>query len=397
MRLNTWMRAVVAFTAIILLHAAYSFFCLNKSVISQTESTATAKPNEPIYECCIERTFNNKPPHRNILFLKTHKCASSTVQNILLRFGLKHGLNFALPKTISYLAYMVNFSESVLAPETKTRDKKYNMLVHHTRYRQNLRYIMYNDTISITILREPSTRFESSFRYFRLNKAYGKNFYEFLDFIPLAENGSSQMYNTFDEKAESACRINDRNQMCFDLGLSRNSFQNITKIKQFINEIDRQFDFVMISEHLEASLVLLANLLRWPLHYVAFLSLNSRPDVKKYKLSNIEKEKLVQFNYADFLLYDHFLKKFNNCVLQYGVDSLKKDVEKLKRINDQIRHKCVIHENEQGHKKTINYKLKTNDWICTHSVKLEPRFTEELKDVQKKRLEVLGTYSNNIM
>ena len=32
-----------------------------------------------------------------IVFLKTHKTASSTVQNILFRFGEKMNLNFALP------------------------------------------------------------------------------------------------------------------------------------------------------------------------------------------------------------------------------------------------------------------------------------------------------------
>jgi len=33
-----------------------------------------------------------------IVFLKTHKTASSTLQNALLRFGEKQNLTFALPK-----------------------------------------------------------------------------------------------------------------------------------------------------------------------------------------------------------------------------------------------------------------------------------------------------------
>ena len=32
-----------------------------------------------------------------IVFLKTHKCASSSLQNIFLRFGEKNNLNFAIP------------------------------------------------------------------------------------------------------------------------------------------------------------------------------------------------------------------------------------------------------------------------------------------------------------
>lgn len=36
-------------------------------------------------------------PHTHIMFLKTHKTASSTVLNLLYRFGEERGLKFALP------------------------------------------------------------------------------------------------------------------------------------------------------------------------------------------------------------------------------------------------------------------------------------------------------------
>ena len=42
--------------------------------------------------------FSTCQPITKAVFLKTHKTASSTLQNIFLRFGEKHGLNFALPK-----------------------------------------------------------------------------------------------------------------------------------------------------------------------------------------------------------------------------------------------------------------------------------------------------------
>ena len=44
---------------------------------------------------CAKRT--------KIAFLKTHKCASSSVQNILMRFGLENELNFVLPSAGNYL------------------------------------------------------------------------------------------------------------------------------------------------------------------------------------------------------------------------------------------------------------------------------------------------------
>ena len=46
-------------------------------------------------------------PRRKIAFAKTHKTASSTVQNILLRYGLKNGAEFLLPWVNNYLGNML--------------------------------------------------------------------------------------------------------------------------------------------------------------------------------------------------------------------------------------------------------------------------------------------------
>ena len=46
-----------------------------------------------------------------IVYLKTHKCASSSIQNILFRFGLKNQLTFALPSTGNYLGRYVKYSK----------------------------------------------------------------------------------------------------------------------------------------------------------------------------------------------------------------------------------------------------------------------------------------------
>ena len=47
--------------------------------------------------------YTNCTRVKKIAFLKTHKCASSTVQNILMRFGVKYNLNFVLPSKANYL------------------------------------------------------------------------------------------------------------------------------------------------------------------------------------------------------------------------------------------------------------------------------------------------------
>ena len=42
-------------------------------------------------------------PESKVVFLKTHKCASSTLQNMLFRNALDNGLNVVLPLTGNYL------------------------------------------------------------------------------------------------------------------------------------------------------------------------------------------------------------------------------------------------------------------------------------------------------
>ena len=60
-------------------------------------------------------------PRRKIAFAKTHKSASSTVQNILLRYGLANGAEFLLPWSGNYLG-----SASMLTPFTVEQMDKAN-------------------------------------------------------------------------------------------------------------------------------------------------------------------------------------------------------------------------------------------------------------------------------
>ena len=52
------------------------------------------------------------PQHR-VAFLKTHKAASSSVQNILMRYSRNHGLNLVLPSAGNYLGRYVPFSRAM--------------------------------------------------------------------------------------------------------------------------------------------------------------------------------------------------------------------------------------------------------------------------------------------
>ena len=78
-------------------------------------------------------------PRTNIVFFKMHKCSSSTVQNILLRYGEKHSLDFVLPPAGNYLGHS-QFSRKCML---EFPVKEYNILCHHTMFDETGRYHSY--------------------------------------------------------------------------------------------------------------------------------------------------------------------------------------------------------------------------------------------------------------
>lgn len=115
----------------------------------------------------------------DIVFHKTHKCSSSTVQNILLRYALKHELNVVLPKSGNYLGKKSLFSVDLLkGTPWQQAGLQYNLFCLHNRWNgaevEKLFGRMKNQRpIYFTILRDPVELFVSLWDYLELGKKYG--------------------------------------------------------------------------------------------------------------------------------------------------------------------------------------------------------------------------------
>lgn len=304
-----------------------------------------------------------------------------------MRFGLRHSLNFMLPKRNNYLGYSNPITLEDLDSQSIPPEKKFNIFTHHSRYRRDTNQFLYSDTVRITILRNPSEQFESVFDFYNFKKLLKVSFRQFIESLPQT--------NTY--KISSKRKIQGRNQMSRDLGLEYSQYQNRTEILKFIRFINEEFDLVMIQEQMEASLVLLAHLMGWPLHYVSFIPINIRKNTTRSEMSETDQHKLLQYSYADHLLYQYFLKKFRKHILQYGFEKLVRDVQILHSINVELRKRCILEENNHGYYHTISYVLKDySDWECVHSTKEELRFTTEVREEQIARLELIKRLENLI-
>lgn len=256
-------------------------------------------------------------PRTNIVFLKTHRTGSSTVTNILNRYGDKHNLTFVLPKNGRYrLGWPYLFTSDSYA---RLHGKTPNILCNHARYnRQELDQIMPSDTVHVTIIRDPADQFASVFEQFQLARILGINssdpFGEFLEkpWFHLERALSVEMIPALDfHRLQLA-----RNGMLFDLGLSPEEHDSESKMWAHIKRIEQEFNLVMLNEYFNESMVLLKNLMCWPLDSVVYISLNKRLYVNKR--TNKYKQKIREWNSGDTLLYKYFKQTFWEKIRQYG-------------------------------------------------------------------------------
>ena len=111
-----------------------------------------------------------------ILFIKTHKTGSSTVQNILYRLALKHDLSVAFPAgTMANNFYWPNpFKTDYLQNDIRSVD----IFANHAVFSKEILKCFprkhkipdssnKGNVFMFTILREPSSLFKSTFNYFK--------------------------------------------------------------------------------------------------------------------------------------------------------------------------------------------------------------------------------------
>lgn len=77
-------------------------------------------------------------PKSHIFFLKTHKTASSTILNILYRYGESRNLTFALPlNKNSQLFYPYFFASHFVEGVSSRSVKEFNIMCNHMRFRKS--------------------------------------------------------------------------------------------------------------------------------------------------------------------------------------------------------------------------------------------------------------------
>ena len=203
----------------------------------------------------------------SIAFLKTHKCSSTTIQNILFRYAYKHKLNVVFPKEGNLIGYPDGFSEkSIENTDWYQAHLQPDIFCMHAKWSNfsAIRTLMGKNATYVTILRDPIDTFVSMWDYYQLDKQFFKRKMNISEFFRLNIRPNDV---TMPE-------ISLKHVLLHDFGLPLKASEQM--VQQKIEEMERTFDLVMIVEHFDSSMVLLRNLLQWEFEDLTSLKLNAR-------------------------------------------------------------------------------------------------------------------------
>ena len=105
------------------------------------------------------------------------------------------------------------------------------------------------------------------------------------------------------------------------LGLNKQDFQNQSAVRHFIRNIVADFDHMLITEHMDESLIVMRRKLCWDISDIFYLSqIVSFYNYKNTQLRPDLVEKLTNWSRVDDLLYKTFNETVWKSIAQYGED-----------------------------------------------------------------------------
>ncbi|NXO39638.1 G3ST2 sulfotransferase, partial [Locustella ochotensis] len=271
----------------------------------------------------------------NVMFLKTHKTASSTVLNIMFRFAEKYNLTVALPAgQLFHLGYPKIFM-SHFVEGFGTIGQNYNIMCNHLRFNPlEVKRVMAANTFYFSILRNPISLLESSYVYYKnYVPAFrsSKNVNEFLA-------SPTKYYHPADHREN----IYARNIMWFDFGYDNNAEDDAKYTQAVLEEIEQNFHLILIAEYFDESMILLKHALCWDLDDVIYFKLNSRSQDTVQMLSLESEEQVKTWCSLDWKLYLHFNQSFWRRIEEtIGLEVLEKEVDRLRTRQMELMETCL--------------------------------------------------------
>ncbi|XP_069131677.1 galactose-3-O-sulfotransferase 2-like [Argopecten irradians] len=328
---------------------------------------------------------------RHIAFLKVHKAASTTVQNVFLRFAMRRDLLVVLPKVPKFFfPNIISLRNTITSRNIlpAPRNRSYDITCCHVIYnRTAFDRIMPRDTVYIGIVRDPFDHFKSILNYFRPKQVFDIDdpfpVSRFLENPHFYNNGSSISFLD--------------NSMAMEYNFPPHVFRtrNKTEIQRYIHKLDSEFDLIMVVEHFDESLILLRRLLNWEIKDVIYIKKNvKRHGAVDFLFNPGDGYRHQIWDEIDYALYDHFYNKLQALLRAQGPD-IHEEVNYFRRLRRDIEFFCQQYEDDFDTYKVVKSRwtaaFDVTEWDCHYMNIPEIPFIKEL------RLKQYGYYQDNLL
>ncbi|KAI6650858.1 Galactose-3-O-sulfotransferase 2-like [Oopsacas minuta] len=348
---------------------------------------------------------------QNFYLIKSYKAASSTLSNVLYRYGLKHGLSFVEPyslKTNQIFPYshLDTVSKYPLIPSC---GKTYNLSTIHSRYegKELLVKTMPKGTRIFASVRNPISQLMSYYNFMNTAAVLNKKGITFDKFIenPLQYSrkyfGYPKYFKLFDYPREFVT-WNQQSQVfgLYDYkipaGVGRKQIlENVIyqqEIDKFLERVDREVEFVFITEHFIESMAIFRKMFQLDYSDVAHFQINSAvKNNSKDELTEQQQDLIIEWSYIDWLLYQRMLDKFGSIKSSLKYD-LSHEVDIIERLNSRISQFCL----NPNQYRIVNGGLcllkfpelseKASKYVCCQRIaEGEVKFNRILKEIMRER------------
>ena len=111
---------------------------------------------------------------RQFVFVKKHKCASTSIQYLLHKVAQKHKSVIARPVAASFIGgYPGKFDDRFIASRLKTG--KFDSMLYHMRFdRKSVESVVHEKAVYISSVRNITSHYESLYHYYSAFKIFGQ-------------------------------------------------------------------------------------------------------------------------------------------------------------------------------------------------------------------------------
>ncbi|XP_070563853.1 galactosylceramide sulfotransferase-like isoform X2 [Ptychodera flava] len=324
--------------------------------VSAEQPTPSATREDVLDELDSEQTnFSSFAEHcrkvNDIAYLFNRKTGSTTLVTVLHRFAKRN--HFSLQKEFihrksirhsgSMMLYHVQGGDGKASGANLAVKRERRTVLERNGGSLNIAEISEDKvqfkvespaTVVLSIVREPSTHFESVFKFFSLDRGIkGRTLETKMNtYLDKPDFYRDQIRRSGERKWFYA-----RNSQAWHLGLDHRYHHRPDIVEKYFETLEKELDLVFVTEYYDHSLLLLRRITCWDIENILFIARRVRSN--RSSLDDALRQKIYRWNYVDVRVYRIFNESLWRKIEQYGPD-FDRDLQDFRILKDAVTQDC---------------------------------------------------------